>query len=285
MLVVLLALAGAISYGVADFVGGLLSRRTSPWAVALVASLSSAILVFLVDPFLGSEPTTSDLVWSAVGGIGGGVGLGFLYRGLAAGRMGVVAPISGVGAAVVPVVAALVLGERPAALVWLGIAFALPGIWLVAREPRSSEAEPAHAAGGAGGAGVVDGVLAGAGFGAQFAALGQISEEAGLLPLGINQLVATVVVVALAVGLRADWLPRDRAAYGGVACGVLGLGATGAFMIAAQRGSLTVSSVLTSLYPAFTILLAATVLRERIHRDQAVGLALCGLTVVLVALG
>lgn len=278
MLVVVLALAGAVSYGVADFVGGLVSRRTSPWAVALVASGAGALAVFLVDPFLGSEPSTSDLLWGAVGGVGAGVGTGFLYRGLAGGRMGVVAPISGVGAALVPVVAALALGERPAALVWLGIAFALPGIWLVAREPRADS-------GGATGAGVVDGVLAGAGFGAQFAALGQISEEAGLFPLGINQLVAAVVVAVLAIGLRADWLPRDRAAYAGVACGVLGLGATGAFMLAAQRGSLTVSSVLASLYPAFTILLAATVLRERILRAQAVGLVLCGLTVVLVALG
>lgn len=278
MLVVVLALAGAVSYGVADFVGGLVSRRTSPWAVALVASVAGALAVFVVDPFLGSEPSTADLLWSAVGGVGAGVGTGFLYRGLAGGRMGVVAPISGVGAALVPVIAALALGERPAALVWLGIAFALPGIWLVAREPRAGS-------GGATGAGVVDGVLAGAGFGAQFAALGQISEEAGLLPLGINQLVAAVVVATLAICLRAAWVPRDRAAYAGVACGLLGLGATGAFMLAAQRGSLTVPAVLASLYPAFTILLASTVLRERVLRTQAIGLVLCGLTVVLVAVG
>jgi drug/metabolite transporter (DMT)-like permease len=277
--VALLALAGAASYGIADFVGGLLSRRTSAWAVAFVAALSSAVVIFAVDPFLTGDPSTTDLAWGGLGGIGAGVGTGFLYRGLAAGRMGVVAPISGVGAAVVPVLVALVLGERPGGLVWLGIACALPGIWLVARDPRTHQATAGRAAG------VTDGLLAGLGFGGQFAALGQIQDGAGFLPLGVNQFVAAAVIVALAAALRAEWLPRDRAAYTGVAAGVLGLGATGAFMVAAQRGSLTVSAVLTSLYPAFTILLAALVLRERILRPQAIGLALCGLAVVLVATG
>jgi drug/metabolite transporter (DMT)-like permease len=277
--VALLALAGAASYGIADFVGGLLSRRTSAWAVAFVAALSSALVVLALEPVLPGDPTTADLVWGGLGGIGAGVGTGFLYRGLAAGRMGVVAPISGVGAAVVPVLVALVLGERPGALVWIGIACALPGIWLVARDSRADSSSTGRAAG------VVDGLLAGLGFGGQFAALGQIQEGAGALPLGINQIVAALVIVALAIGARAPWLPRDRAAYSGVVAGLLGLGATGAFVVAAQHGSLTVSSVLTSLYPAFTILLAALVLRERILRPQAVGLALCGVAVVLVATG
>lgn len=278
MLVVTLALLGAAAYGVADFVGGLLSRRTSAWAVAFSAALGAGLLVVALDPLLPGSPAASDLLWGAFGGIGGGVGTAFLYRGLAAGRMGVVAPISGVGAAVVPVLVALALGERPGILVWVGIAFALPGIWLVAREPQS-------AATGRASAGVPDGVLAGLGFGGQFAALGQIDENAGFLPLGVNQLAAAVVIAVLALVLRAAWVPRDRAAYTGVVAGVLGVLATGAFMVAAQQGSLTVSSILTSLYPAFTILLAALVLRERILGGQAVGLALCGAAVVLVAAG
>lgn len=278
MLVVLLALGGAVAYGVADFVGGLLSRRTSAWAVAFTAALGAGLLVIALEPVLPGSPTAADLGWSAFGGIGGGVGIAFLYRGLAAGRMGVVAPISGVGAAVVPVLVALAVGERPGLLVWIGIAFALPGIWLVAREPGPSSAPGASA-------GVVDGVLAGLGFGAQFAALGQIDESAGFLPLGINQLAAAAVIAALAVAVRAPWLPRDRAAYTGVVAGLLSVVATGAFMLAAQQGSLTVSSILTSLYPAFTILLAALVLRERVLGGQAVGLALCGIAVALVAAG
>lgn len=280
MLVVLLALGGAVAYGVADFTGGLLSRRTSPWAVAFTAALGAGLLVVLLEPVLPGSPTTADLLWAAFGGVGGGVGTAFLYRGLSAGRMGVVAPISGVGAAVVPVLVALALGERPGLLVWVGIACALPGIWLVARDPRSDDADSPG-----GSSGVLDGVIAGLGFGGQFAALGQVADGSGFLPLGVNQLAAAVVVAALAVAARAPWVPRERAAYAGVVCGLLGLAATGAFMVAAQQGSLTVSSILTSLYPAFTILLAALVLRERVLGGQAVGLALCGVAVALVAAG
>ncbi|RJS47037.1 EamA family transporter [Nocardioides cavernaquae] len=273
---VLLALTGALLYGVADFVGGLASRRTSPWAVAFVAAVAGAVLVILASPLLISDPTGADMCWGAVGGVGAGIGTGFLYRGLAGGRMGVVAPISGVGAAVVPVVVALAVGERPAALVWLGIVAALPGIWLVARDPGS---------GRAGTAGVIDGVLAGLGFGGQFAALSQVSEDGGLLPLGLNQLVAAAVVALLATGARAAWVPRDRAALPGVLCGALGVGATVAFVFARHEGSITVAAVLSGLYPAFTILLAATVLHEHIRRSQGLGLALCGVAVALVAAG
>ncbi|HSX68718.1 DMT family transporter [Nocardioides sp.] len=280
MLVVLLALGGAMAYGVADFVGGLLSRRTSAWAVAFTAALGAGLLVLVLEPVLPGSPTTSDLLWGAVGGIGGGVGTAFLYRGLSAGRMGVVAPISGVGAAVVPVLVALAAGERPGTLVWVGIACALPGIWLVARDPRSNSVGTEG-----GSAGVLDGVVAGLGFGGQFAALGQVADGSGFLPLGLNQLGAAVVIAALALAVRAPWVPRDHAAYAGLVCGVLGLAATGAFMLAAQQGSLTVSSILTSLYPAFTILLAAIVLRERVLPAQGVGLALCGVAVALVAAG
>ena len=278
MLVVVLALAGAAAYGVADFVGGLLSRRTSPWAVAFTAALGAGLLVVLLAPVLPGSPTSAGLLWGALGGIGGGVGTAFLYRGLSAGRMGVVAPISGVGAAVLPVLVALALGERPGSLVWVGIACALPGIWLVARDPRAGAA-------GRAASGVVDGVVAGIGFGGQFAALGQVADGSGFLPLGINQLGAAAVIALLALAARAPWVPRNPSAYAGVVCGLLGLAATGAFLVAAQQGSLTVSSILTSLYPAFTILLAALVLRERILGGQAFGLALCGVAVALVAAG
>ncbi len=274
---VILALAGAAFYGLSDFVGGLASRRTSAWSVALVASLAGAVLVLTATAFLGGDPTRTDLLWGVLAGVGNGFGTAFLYRGLATGRMGVVAPISGVGAALVPVAAGLLGGERPASLVWVGIMAALPGIWLVSREAGP---DPAPATGG-----VLDGVLAGLGFGLLFAALGQIPGSAGLLPLGVNQLVAAVLVVAIATTLRVPWVPREPAAAVGIACGALGAAATGAFLVATQHGALSIAAILASLYPAFTILLAATVLRERIHRDQALGLALCGLAVGLVAGG
>lgn len=273
----LLALSGAIFYGLSDFLGGYFSRRTSAWAVALVAAVAGAAGVFAAALVVDGDPTRTDYLWGLVAGFGNGFGTAFLYRGLAGGRMGVVAPISAVGAAVVPVAVGVLGGERPGPLVWLGILAALPGIWLVSREP---DAASSPATGG-----VLDGVLAGLGFGSLFAALGQVPEEAGLMPLALNQVVAAVFIVGLAVAFRAPWLPRDPIALVGVVCGLLGVAATVAFLVATQIGSLTVAAILASLYPAFTILLAATVLQEHIHRAQAAGLMLCGVAVALVASG
>ncbi len=128
-------------------------------------------------------------------------------------------------------------------------------------------------------------MLAGLGFGALFASLAQIPEEAGFLPLALNQLVAGIVVIVMASVLRARWLPREPAAALGAVSGVLGATATGCFLLASQAGYLTVTSILASLYPAVTVVLAATVLREHVHRGQVVGLLLCGTAVALVAGG
>jgi drug/metabolite transporter (DMT)-like permease len=272
---VLLALVSALAYGLSDFVGGVASKKVTPWSVALSAQLAGAVGVLVLSLTLGGSPTGHALAWALVGGLGNGFGTAFLYRGLAAGRMGVVAPISGVGAALVPVVVGLVAGERPGTLVWAGLLAALPGIWLVSREPGTRAA----------GAGVGDGVLAGLGFGTLFAALAQIPEEAGFLPLALNQVVGGLTIIAVATVLRRPWLPRDPRAGIGAVSGLLGALATGAFLVATHHGLLTVTAVIASLYPAFTVVLAALVLREHVHRAQGAGLGLCAVAVALVAAG
>ena len=276
---VLLALAAAFAYGLSDFIGGVASRRTSPWPVAFLASVGA--LVGAVALALGSpgDPTRGHLLWGALAGIGGGAGGAFLYRGLAAGRMGVVAPISGVGAAVVPVVVGVATGERPGALVWLGLFLALPGIWLVAREPGLDASQPTTAEG------VVDGVLAGLGFGVIFAAMGQVPDPAGYWPLAIAQSTALLAIALTAAALGGSIVPRARSDWWGFGGGVLATAAVLAFLLATQRGLLTVSSVLTSLYPAFTVLLASAWLKEHMHRAQGLGLGLCAVAVICVAAG
>ena len=234
-------------------------------------------MTLVIALLAAGRPSGSDLAWALLAGIGNGFGTSFLYRGLASGRMGVVAPVSGVGAAVVPVVAGVLLGERPGPVVWLGIAVALPAIWFVSREPAAPEA--------AGSAGFLDGVLAGLGFGVLFIALSRVSEDAGLIPLALNQAVAGVAIVAVALALRQPWLPRDPRVALAVTSGLLGAVATGLFMVASRGSHLTVASVVVSLYPAFTVLLAAAVLRERVHGAQGIGLALCAVSVALVAAG
>jgi uncharacterized membrane protein len=274
---VLLSLLAAASYGLSDFVGGVASKRVTPWTIALVGQLGGAV-PFLVAGLVDGGSFGHEVVgWMLLAGLGNGLGTAFLYRGLSSGRMGVVAPVSGVGAALLPILVGLAVGERPSLLVWLGILVAAPGIWLVAREPQSA----APVTGG----GLVDGILAGVGFGTLFAALAQIPEEAGLLPLAGNQLVAALVVVAMATALRQAWVPRRPAALLGLVSGCLGASATALFLVASRDGHLTVAAVITSLYPAFTVVLAATLLREHVHKVQALGLGLCAVTVSLVALG
>jgi uncharacterized membrane protein len=281
MTAILLSLVAAVSYGLSDFVGGIASKRAGAWAVALVSLASGALAVFVLGALTDGAPDAGSLWWSVAAGVANGFGTSFLYRGLSSGRMGVVAPISGVGAVLVPVIVGVATGERPSAVVWIGIVSALPGIWLVSREPVVEDIGGDRPAA----SGLVDGVLAGLGFGCLFASLAQIPEEAGFLPLALNQLVAVGAIIVLATALRAPWVPRQGAALLGVVSGALGGLATGAFLVATQSGFLTVTAVLTSLYPAVTVLLAATVLREHVHRHQGVGLLFCAVAVTLVAAG
>ena len=281
MITVLLALLGAVSYGVSDFIGGVAARRTSVWPVAFLACAGAFVCAALLAFVVPGDPRPQDFAWGLLSGLGSGAGTAFLYRGLAGGRMGVVAPVSGVGATVLPVlIGVLGGGERPAVLVWCGIVIALPGIWLVSREESGAPADP-HA----GGSGLLDGVLAGVGFGILFAALGQVPASAGYWPFAANQLTSVLSVAVACLLLGGSPVPRSAAPLWGLLSGALATAAGLGFLLATHRGLLSVSAVLVSLYPAFTVLLAAVVLRERVHRLQGAGLALCGLAVVLVASG
>lgn len=273
---VVLALVSAGAYGLSDFLGGIFSRHASAWPIAVVGQSSSAVFAFLFAVAAGGTVTGADWTWGAVAGIGAGTGAAFLYRGLAAGRMSVVAPISALGSAIVPVAVGLVTGDRPSLLAWTGIAFALPAIYLISRV-NDDQATATQ------GGGVVDGVLAGLGFGSMFAMLGQVGSDAGMYPIALMQVTATVSVIVTATVLGAAWVPRGRPAWRAVIMGPLGAAATAAFLYATHTGMLTLVSVVAALYPALTVLLAAVVLRERILRAQAVGLALAAAAVSLVA--
>lgn len=280
---IVLALVSALAYGLSDFVGGILSRRTSAWSVAVVAQTSSTLCTVAVALFVTGSPTATDFRWALVAGLGSGMGTGFLYRGFSSGRMSVVAPVSAVGAALVPVLAGAMAGERLSLLVWLGIAAALPGIWLVSSSPEDPIEPSGRRVSFA--AGLVDGVLAGLGFGLLFAAIGQVPSSSGWWPLVLCQTVSIPAVVLLAVLLGAPWVPREPVVRLAALAGPLGAAATGLFLLATQAGYLTIAGVLSSLYPASTVLLAALLLHEKVHRAQGVGLGLCALAVACVAGG
>lgn len=275
---ILLALSAALAYGAADFVGGVGSRRYSSWQVVLVGQAAGALVMLVVGLMLPGSPAMLDFAWALLAGAGSATGSIFLFRGLARGRMGLVAPISAVGAAVLPVLVGVAFGERPSWLAWVGVLVALPGIWLVSRETTSEQPSSTRGA-------LADGAIAGLGFGVLFIALGQISADAGLLPLAANQLIGAILTIVAAAGLGQAWRPCRGVIGWGSASGVLGALGTLAFTVATGTTSLGIAGVLASLYPAVTVLLAARVLGERIGTGQRTGIGICTLAVATLALG
>jgi drug/metabolite transporter (DMT)-like permease len=278
---IMLALVSAVLYGTSDFIGGVLSARVRPWTAAFTGQLAGGLILVVVSLVTGSTLSWSAAGWGAVSGVGGGIGVIFLYRGLAGGRMGVVAPLSGVGAALVPAAVGVALGDRPSLLSWIGIAAAFPATWLVAAGESAADTGPAPRRG----SGVVDGLIAGIGFGVGFAAVAQAPSASGQWPVAFDLLIAAVVAVIGATVAHEAWLPRDRTALLAVSTGVLASAALVAFLASTHHGMLAVTGIIAALYPAATVVLAIGVLHERVHRSQALGLGLCAVAVALVAGG
>ena len=282
---ILLAFSSALAYGAADFIGGAGSRRSSSWQVVLVGQIVGALVMVAAGLLLPGSPVASDFAWALLAGRRSATGSIFLFRGLARGRMGLVAPISAVGPAVLPVLVGAAVGERPGWLIWIVCSPPFPGIWMVSRDgasdPPVGGVDRAAARRGA----LVDGVLAGAGFGSLFVALAQISYiAAGLLPLAANQLVGAYRRWLLLWGLKEPWRPNRGVVASGTVSGVLGALGTLAFMVAIGMTSLGIAGVLASLYPAITVLLAASLLGERIGNGQRTGIGVCTVAVAAIAL-
>lgn len=276
---VLLALGSAITFGVADFLGGIASRRTTAWTVVLGSQLFGGLMLVVLLPVL--PPATvepSDLLWGAAAGMAGAVALTQFFRALALGTMSVVAPVSAVISGAVPVVAGVALGERPSPLAWFGIALALPAIACIARE-RSEIVERTRPDV------LLSAVLGGFGFGVFFVLLDRTGDGAGIHPLISAR--ATSVLILGTVGLLSARLAPVRGKLLGIIAlsGVLDMTANTLFLYAVREGLLALGSVISAMYPASTLVLARTFLGERLQRIQLVGLVLAAIAVALVALG
>lgn len=285
MTAVVLALLAALAYGVSDFAGGMASRRATAVRVLVLSYPLGLVGLFAVMPLFSGEATAQGLAYGAVSGVAGAGGVMLLYAGLAAGPMSVVAPLTAVCSAVVPVLAGLAAGERPAALAGVGALLALVAVALVSREPPRTD--PARD-GGAGhgrvtGRAIGLALLAGVFFGLYFVLLAAPGDETGLWPLVTNRLVGSVVVLAVALVIGQVALPGRGAWLLAASAGLLDVVANVAYLLAARAGLLALVAVLTALYPAATVLLARLVLAERTSTVQRVGLALAGASVALIA--
>jgi len=279
---VVLALASAASYGAADFLGGLTSKRASTLAIVVVSQLAGLLLLLVAFPFLpAASPGRMDFVWGAVAGLTGGTGVALLYRALAIGVMAVVAPTTAVCAVIIPVLVAVALGERPGLVTVGGIVLAIVAIALVSQSehPEPVLHEPRT---GSGASAFTLAVLSGVAIGLFFVALARTTAEAGLWPLVVARAVSVTLFAAMAV-LTSQSLRLSGKILGiVVAGGSLDMIANLLYMIATRSGPLSVVVTLASLYPASTVLLARVVLHERLSSRQLIGIACAMIAVVMI---
>jgi len=274
------ALCAAVAYGVTDFTAGIASRRLSAGPVTAVLQALGLLTVgvgVLILPGVG--PRVTALGFGALSGVGSTVGSLSLYRGMTTGRMAIVATLSAVLTAVLPVVFGFVLGEQLASLAVAGIVISLPAIALVSWQPRANGLTPTSSGAGYG-------LLSGAGFALLFIALDRAGTRSGAWPLVPGQAVALLTVLPFArPGTLRRPLVTPRIAILIVVTGVISAGANLLFLGATGHGELAIVAVLSAMYPAITVVMARLLLHEKTTRQQSLGLLIAALAVVLVTLG
>ncbi|MCU1571225.1 MAG: hypothetical protein JWR33_1966 [Naasia sp.] len=285
LLAALFGVSGALVYGAADFFGGLASRRIGAVLTAGVGSLAGLVILFIAFPVFGGHWSADAVLLGVISGVAGAIALCLLYACLALGPMSVLSPITALMTAIVPMLWGLLRGERLSLLGYGGLALALVAIVLVAFVPERTAVR-------ASARGILMAVGAGSLIGVFLALIDATPDDSGVLPLLFNRAVNALMLFSL-LGLlvlrsRARGGQSEGRAAGGiriaVLCGSLD-GIANVLLLAGLRtGDLTVVSVLTALYPAGTIALAALVLHERIARVQAIGLVLALVAAAILAL-
>ncbi|MEV4236261.1 MULTISPECIES: DMT family transporter [unclassified Nocardia] len=285
MTAVLLALVAAVGYGVSDFFGGVASRRVTALRVVVVSYPMSTLFVLALLPLVGGTPDTASMLWGLAAGVASGLAVWWFYAALASGPMAVVSPLTALLVAGIPVLVGLLIGERPGPLAIAGIVFALGAVYLVSRESPDDVTEE-----------ITGGrklrftrkvalltVGSGAAFGLAFVCLHETHASAGVWPLLAQRGAASPMVwlIALSAGelrpLRGE--PLRLAAY----IAVLDTIANAALLYAFHGSLLSLVSVIGSLYPAATVLLAMVLLGERVGRQQQFGMVLALASVGLIA--
>ncbi|MFM7251468.1 MAG: EamA family transporter [Ilumatobacteraceae bacterium] len=290
---IVLAAGAAVVWGFGDFCGGRATRRMSPTAVTFAGQVLSLLplalaLLVLGDPLAGA----SSWAWGLLAGVGGFVGIALLYYCLANGSMSVVAPITAVVSAVVPLAVGVALGERPGALAVVGILVALAAITLVTGSAGSnSSATPSRI--------IVLAVVSGASIGTSLAALDRAADDSGMWPLLAMRVMSISLAGFLLVGRGIGRGADAGLGFGGepgvgllrripkwaLLAGLFDMSANILFVAATREGMLSLVAVTSSLYPASTIILAMRFDRERVTRVQTTGILCAGVALVLVALG
>jgi drug/metabolite transporter (DMT)-like permease len=286
------ALAAAALFGSADFLGGVASRRVRAASVLLISTPAGVVVILAATLLTGVPFQAGGLGWALAAGAVGGAGMIILYAGLAAGPMSVVAPVSALASTVVPVSAALAMGERASAAVYAGAALCLVAIVLVSMEGGRRPGARAATGPGPGPArfrvaarGLGYGAASGLAFGIFFLFIRNAGTSGVLWPVCLARIAGTVVILAAAawLGTRPPGPGAGRwVLLAAVGAGILDATANVCYLLAAQAGLFGIAVVITSLYPGITVLLARVTLGERMRAVQRVGLVLAAAGVAMV---
>ncbi|MBE2237152.1 MAG: DMT family transporter [Caldilineaceae bacterium] len=270
----LFGLLSAAAWGAGDFCGGLASKRAHVYTVVLVAEFIGALVLAGLALLLGERvPGLTHLLWAGAGGVAGVIGLLALYGGLSSGQMGIVAPLSAVIAAIVPIAASMVAEGWPTPAQLAGFVAALAAVWLLAGGSGRAIArsELGYAA------------LAGLGFGLYFVLIDQATDAGVFWNLAFARTMGGLLLLGIVLATHKPLLPGRAVWPLNIGAGVLDAGGNLFFALAALAGRLDVAAVLASLYPGMTVLLAWAVLGERLNRPQTIGVAAALVAIVLIA--
>jgi drug/metabolite transporter (DMT)-like permease len=273
---VICGLGSAVAWGAGDFTGGFASRRGNALVVVLFSQLIGGTLLFcLAIAVAGNMPPSGDLMAGALAGVFGVLGLTGLYKGLAQGRMGLVAPLSAVVTALVPMAFSFVMEGFPGWMRMIGFAIAMAAVWLLTFPGGKLTIAPPE---------LRLSIFAGLGFGLFFIFMDRASDQAVLWPLAAARAAAIVVMFTLMTAAR-QLAPPPRGQFGYIAlAGILDTTGNAAFGMAAHLGRLDIAAILASLYPASTVLLAWLVFHEHLGRRQWMGVVTAGVALILIAL-
>jgi uncharacterized membrane protein len=275
---VVLGLAAAILYGVGDFAGGIASRRHTAITVLLTSYPVGAVLMAAMLPLFGGHNSTKATVYGVVGGAAGLLGVVLMYSLMTIAPINVISPVTAVLAAIVPVVVGVGIGERPHITAWFGIVLGLVAVLLVSRTTED------HPHGRMRPITLLLALVSGLGFGFYFVFLARAGDNSGLWPLVISRFSSAALIVPLAITRGAFAAVRGRMLVVVLVAGACDALANMCFLLASRHGLLSVASVLTSLYPATTVILAVWLLREHTSQVQRGGLALAAASIVLITI-
>jgi len=273
---IICGLTSALSWGAGDFAGGLASRRGSALTVVFFSQLiGGTLLLILALLFSRSMPPAAHLLSGGLAGVFGVLGLIFLYKGLARGRMGLVAPLSAVVTALIPLSFSILVEGFPGMLRIIGFAIAMAAVWLLASPGGHLKIERRE---------LQLSLFAGLGFGLFFILMDHASSQAILWPLVAARGAAIGALLALLVARRQLRQPPPSQLTVIALAGILDTSGNAAFAMAAHVGRLDIAAILASLYPASTVMLAWLVFREQLGRQQWIGVAAAGGALILIAI-